>query len=725
EYSTDGGNTWSETVPGVTNVADGTVAVIARGTREGYETLVSNETTIQITARTAAIRVHDAEKFFDESDPAFTGTEENLVKAGDLGTVTYRRTNADEAVGTYPEVLTADYTANSNYIVNVVNGDFEIKTASIKDAKLEAAGGSWIYDGAAHAASGNVTNADGYTVYYKAGNGEWTTEAPSVTNVLEGTVTVSVKAVRSGYADLTTEDVTLKITPREAVITVDHAEKYFDEQDPEFTGTAANLVASGDLGTITYRRTNTEEAVGTYPKVLTADYESNSNYIVTVVKGDFAIKTAFLEDAVLTAAGGSWTYDGAAHEAAAKLEHAPGYTIYYKAGNGEWSTEAPSVTNVADGTVTVSVKATKTGYEDLTAEDVTIRITARPAAIVVDNKSKSYSDIDPLFTGQIQGLISDGDLGTVVYHRLDADKNKEAVGADITLTASYSDNSNYKVEVKNGKLDIIALNTNTVNVTGETVTYDGKTHGLREVTALKEGSTILYSVDNQNFSETVPVFTEAGNHTVYVKAVNPNYHDTAVVTGIVVIQKRALSITAASAERKYNGTELTAPTASITDGTLADGQTLTAVKVTGSQTSVGSSENIASDAVIMADNAEVTSNYNITYLAGTLRVTSGSSGGGGGGGGNTPNPDKPYVPEGPGSDSGTVTIEPGDVPLANLPESSSADNLVLIDDGNVPLAGLPKTGDRAGAHAGLAALLSGFLLAAFTALSSKKREEEK
>ena len=506
---------------------------------------------------------------------------------------------------------------------------------------------------------------------------------------------------------------------------MDHAEKYFDEQDPEFTGTAANLVASGDLGTITYRRTNTEETVGTYPKVLTADYESNSNYIVTVVKGDFAIKTAFLEDAVLTAAGGSWTYDGAAHEAAAKLEHAPGYTIYYKAGNGEWSTEAPSVTNVADGTVTVSVKATKNGYEDLTAEDVTIRITARPATIVVDNKSKSYSDIDPLFTGQIQGLISDGDLGTVVYHRLDADKNKEAVGADITLTASYSDNSNYKVEVKNGKLDIIALNTNTVNVTGETVTYDGKTHGLREVTALKEGSTILYSVDNQNFSETVPVFTEAGNHTVYVKAVNPNYHDTAVVTGIVVIQKRALSITAASAERKYNGTELTAPTASITDGTLADGQTLTAVKVTGSQTSVGSSENIASDAVIMADNAEVTSNYNITYLAGTLRVTSGSNGGGGGGGGNTPNPDKPYVPGGPGTDPGTVTIEPGDVPLANLPESSSSDNLILIDDGNVPLAGLPKTGDRAGAHAGLAALLSGFLLAAFTALSSKKREEEK
>ena len=54
-----------------------------------------------------------------------------------------------------------------------------------------------------------------------------------MTNVLEGTVTVSVKATRSGYADLMTDDVTLKITPRKATITVDHADKFFDEQDPD------------------------------------------------------------------------------------------------------------------------------------------------------------------------------------------------------------------------------------------------------------------------------------------------------------------------------------------------------------------------------------------------------------------------------------------------------------------------------------------------------------
>ncbi|WP_270470905.1 doubled motif LPXTG anchor domain-containing protein, partial [Hungatella hathewayi] len=104
-----------------------------------------------------------------------------------------------------------------------------------------------------------------------------------------------------------------------------------------------------------------------------------------------------------------------------------------------------------------------------------------------------------------------------------------------------------------------------------------------------------------------------------------------------------------------------------------------------------------------------------------------NSSSGGNGGGSTPNENKPYQPGGPGDNNGpTVTIDPDAVPLANAPvDGSPTDNLILIDDGNVPLAGLPKTGDRAGAQAGLAAILSGFLLAAFSMLNNKKKEENK
>ncbi|MCH1975540.1 hypothetical protein MCI89_24700 [Muricomes sp. OA1] len=65
------------------------------------------------------------------------------------------------------------------------------------------------------------------------------------------------------------------------------------------------------------------------------------------------------------------------------MKGATGYTIYYKTGDGGWSTNVPSVTNVADGVKTVSVKATRTGYTDLVTKDVTIQITPKDAEIKV------------------------------------------------------------------------------------------------------------------------------------------------------------------------------------------------------------------------------------------------------------------------------------------------------------------------------------------------------
>ena len=65
-------------------------------------------------------------------------------------------------------------------------------------------------------------------------DGEWTIDPPSVTNVSEGVVTVSVKATRKGYVDLVTDDVKLQITKKPVTITVKNAEKTFGEADPCF-----------------------------------------------------------------------------------------------------------------------------------------------------------------------------------------------------------------------------------------------------------------------------------------------------------------------------------------------------------------------------------------------------------------------------------------------------------------------------------------------------------
>lgn len=81
---------------------------------------------------------------------------------------------------------------------------------------------------------------------------------------------------------------------------------------------------------------------------------------------------------------------------------------------------------------------------------------------------------------------------------------------------------------------------NEVVLTGTAVEFDNQSHGLTSAKATKENSTLYYSTDGgQTWSETAPAFTSVGVHTVWVKATNPNYVDSEIVTADVVIQEKA------------------------------------------------------------------------------------------------------------------------------------------------------------------------------------------
>ncbi len=82
------------------------------------------------------------------------------------------------------------------------------------------------------------------------------------------------------------------------------------------------------------------------------------------------------------------------------------------------------------------------------------KIGKKAVTIKVDSKSKTEGSADPAFTGTATGLVQDTDLGTITYKRADADKDKEEVGADISIVAEYTENSNYDVTVTPAKLTI-------------------------------------------------------------------------------------------------------------------------------------------------------------------------------------------------------------------------------------------------------------------------------
>ncbi len=80
------------------------------------------------------------------------------------------------------------------------------------EATLTAVGGTFPYDGKAHAVTYTLTNGEAYiNVYFSVDNGEtWTKTAPSLTKV--GKLTVTVRAVKEGGADPLTATVQLEVT---------------------------------------------------------------------------------------------------------------------------------------------------------------------------------------------------------------------------------------------------------------------------------------------------------------------------------------------------------------------------------------------------------------------------------------------------------------------------------------------------------------------------------
>ncbi|MBQ9746316.1 MAG: hypothetical protein IJW21_05790, partial [Clostridia bacterium] len=91
--------------------------------------------------------------------------------------------------------------------------------------------------------------------------------------------------------------------------------------------------------------------------------------------------------------------------------------------------------------------------------------------------------------------------------------------------------------------------------------------------------------------------------------------------GTLNIFPNELTVTAASARKTYDGTALTSNNYTVT-GKLAEGDKIAVCEVEGTQTNAGRSENAIVKFVIHNSRGEdVTSNYNVTMVPGTLTVT--------------------------------------------------------------------------------------------------------
>ena len=557
---------------------------------------------LKIMPKEVTVTADSKGKTYGAADPELTATV-----SGTLGndTVRYTLSRAEgEDVGDYTITPRGDE-KQGNYTVTYETGTFTIsKSGSLV---LTADGYEGVYDGKSHAASASASVTEGTTISYQVGNGAWTTEAPSIKDVGEQTVTV--KAENANYETASTT-VTLKVTPKAVTVTAENTGKTYGEKDPELTAQV-----SGTLGndTVSYTLSRAEgEAVGTY--TITPSGEANQgNYKVSYETGTFTISES--GSLVLTADGYEGVYDGKSHAASASASVTEGTTISYQVGNGAWTTEAPSIKDVGEQTVTV--KAENANYETASTT-VTLKVTPKAVTVTAENKSKTYGETDPELTAKVSGTL---DNDTVRYSLSRAEG--ENVGEYVITPKGDKDQGNYTVTYVPGKLTISKAGAAGLNLsaTGYDGEYDGNSHAVSASASVTEGTTISYQVGNEAWTTEAPSIKDVDEQTVSVKAENANY-ETAETTVTLKVTPRAVTITSGSNSWPYDGKPHSEESVSVTASTGEkegfvgkDGATYSNFKTI---TGKGTEENTFNYVLTEGTNKK---NYDIKQVYGTLEIT--------------------------------------------------------------------------------------------------------
>ena len=473
------------------------------------------------------------------------------------------------------------------------------------------------------------------------------TDAGSSANVVK-----SYKVMR-GDVDVTDfytfgeiENGTLTVTERKVTLTSKSADKPYDGTpltSPDVTVSDEGFV-DGEVSDIKAIGTITDK--GSVPNTITFTEGENfkaSNYIIVRETGTLTI-TADATEVVVYISGNTGTekYDGTEKTVTGYKVTSISSDLYKESdfaftGNATVSATDARATSYPMGLTAGNFENTNENFSKVTfiVTDGSLTITPRTVTLTSESATKEYDgtpltrpDVtvsgDGFVEGEVSGIKATGSI--TYYGEVDND-------IKYTKEAGYKD-SNYIVTSEIGKLGITRSSKELKVVANSgTWEYDGKFHAdggytvtfgeesytvaAGESAKLSTGDTVTAIITKQvkNVADSAD-----GNNAIVTLTIDnaAQYANVSQANGTLTITAKPLTITADSAEKVYDGQPLTKN--SFTNTELAEGDKLTAT-VTGSQTNVGSSDNVASAAVIMAGEENVTANYTITYEKGSLTVT--------------------------------------------------------------------------------------------------------
>ena len=483
-----------------TKTAAGNYTVYVTAVNPKYNNLATTTATLSISPRAATISAHDKTKTYDNdptTDPALTAAVFGAVE-GDTLNYTLSRTEG-QAVGYYN--ITVTLGSNPNYTISKSGATFEItpKAATISaDAKTKTYDNDPTTDPALTATVTGVAEGDtlDYTLSREEGQ-----------DVDEYDITVTLGS-NPNYT-VTASGAKFTITPKAATITADAKSKVYDNDpttDPALTATVTGVV---DGETLNYTLSRAEgQNADEYD--ITVSLGSNPNYTVTTNGAKFTISP---KAATVTADAKSKEYGEADPALTATVTGVlEGETLNYTLSRAEGQNADEydiTVTLGSNPNYTVTTNGAKFTITAATPTLADVSATAITYGETLSISTVSGTATNPHNGAAVAGAwaFTDGDTVPAV-----ADSNT----TEYSVTFTPTDTRNYVSVTTSAKLTVNKAAPAFVAPTAKELVYTGEAQAL--ITAGEAmGGTMLYSLDGETFSETIPTATELGTYTVWYK----------------------------------------------------------------------------------------------------------------------------------------------------------------------------------------------------------------
>ena len=510
-----------------------------------------------------------------KKDVTVTADNATVVYGSDFDTNTATCTTAG-LVGedTLDVTYATDYTAGQDagktfdvipsathdyYNIAFVNGTL---TVLKKDASVTVSPATVTYGDSLPTLSATTEGAvDGDTIAYDFAHGY----VAGVTPV--GQIALSATLGNNPNYNVTVVDGTLTVSARELIynVTAETASIWSNS-----VWTNAGLV-SGHVASGTLTFVGTELGTYTYPNGfewttafdVKADGESvlaNYNPVFTVtvdlIERDFEFTA---EDKYVIYNGQDQTIE-VTDVILSEDASTQGYKVKYSVDELTWKATPLTFKNAGDYKVYYVVTPDDSVYYPESATGYfTLHISAKEVVATADNKSKTYGDTNPTFTGSLEG-VCDGDVVEIEYF-LTNNADGKNVG-EYTISASFAtEQPNYTLKVNNGTLtvaqrDVTITADDKVITYGDTVNFNS--HGYTAV-GIQYGETIYVT-----YSTDYVTGASVGEYTI-TPALNGEYnnYNVTLVDGTLTVGKKDATVTANNVSVIY-GNALPTLTSTIT-----------------------------------------------------------------------------------------------------------------------------------------------------------------